>query len=77
MRVELSAPAEQDLEKIDLLTIELFGIQQAIRTVSEFDKAIDLIGENPRIGRKREDLSQKDRPLRTWPILGRFLIVMR
>jgi plasmid stabilization system protein ParE len=75
MRVELSALADRDLEDIDLQTIERFGFQQAIRTANEFDQAIDLIGENPGIGREREDLSQKDRPLRTCPIMGQFLIV--
>ncbi|MCB9784155.1 MAG: type II toxin-antitoxin system RelE/ParE family toxin [Candidatus Omnitrophica bacterium] len=71
----MSAPAELDLEDIELQTFDLFGVHQAIQTMDAFDKAVDLIAENPRIGRSREDLSPKERSLRSWPILGRFLIV--
>lgn len=73
--MELSAPAELDLEDVELQAFELFGAQQAIQTMNAFDKAVDLIAENPRVGRSREDLSPKGRSLRSWPVLGRFLIV--
>jgi len=73
--VELTDLAEQDVVEIDLQTIELFGLGQSTRTTEKFDDAFKLLGENPFIGRAREDLSPRRHHYRTWPVLGRFVIV--
>ncbi|MCB9766710.1 MAG: type II toxin-antitoxin system RelE/ParE family toxin [Candidatus Omnitrophica bacterium] len=75
LRLVLTGIREEDLVDIDAQTIELFGLLQAERTTEEIEKAFDLLCENPRIGRLREDLSPKNRKYRIWVVLGRLVII--
>jgi toxin ParE1/3/4 len=74
-RIRVSEQAELDLEEIEYQTEELFGVNQTIALSLEFDRALKLLTENPNIGRKRDDLSFGKHLFRSWPVLGRFLIV--
>ena len=56
-RVSLSKAAAADIEAIDDYTIEHFGLDQAIRTSERFRETLELLGEMPRSGRLREDIS--------------------
>ncbi len=74
-RLRVSDQAGSDLEEIEYQTEELFGLNQTIALSLEFDQAFRLLTENPNIGRNRDDLSFGDYRFRSWPLLGRFVIV--
>ena len=52
----LSSRAERDLFEIFLSGIELFGMRQAARYRDDLEECFQLIADNPRIGRKAENL---------------------
>ncbi len=53
---ELSDKADADLEEIFDYTEQEHGTGQAIRYVSAFQEAFDLLVENPEIGRVRREI---------------------
>lgn len=53
---ELSDEADADLEEIFDYTEQEHGIDQAIRYVSGFEEAFDLLVENPETGRVRREI---------------------
>ena len=74
-RVSLSKAAVADLEAIDDYTIEHFGLTQAIRTSERFRETFELLGEMPRSGQLREEISPPGREFRYRAVLGSFVVV--
>ena len=56
LRYELSEEADSDLEDIFDYTVEQFGIEQAIKYVSNFQAVFIGLCNNPRLGRERKDI---------------------
>ena len=69
-RVSLSKAAVADLEAIDDYTIEHFGLDQAIRTFERFRETFELLGEMPRSGQLRKEISPPGREFRYRTVLG-------
>ncbi len=74
-RVFLSKAAVADLEAIDDYTIEHFGLDQAIRTSERFLETSEPLGEMPRSGQLREEISPPGREFRYRTMLGSFVVV--
>lgn len=72
-RFILSPLARRDLEET-WEHIAADSIDAADRWVSEIEKSIHLLAENPRLGHTRKDLTR--RPVLFWPV-GRYLIIYR
>ena len=77
MKFYLSPRAEEDRDAIIDYTYEHFGFQQAYALAENFESALHRLGDNPRIGHFREDLSPPNSNLRYWTVKGRFMIVYR
>ena len=56
-------------------TIEHFGLDQAIRTSERFHETLELLGEMPRSGQLREEISPPGREFRYRTVLGSFVVV--
>jgi toxin ParE1/3/4 len=54
--IELTAPARRDLRAILLYTLRQWGAAQQQRYATALDQALAAIGDNPEIGRARDDL---------------------
>jgi plasmid stabilization system protein ParE len=76
-RVSLSKAAAADIEAIDDYTIEHFGVDQAIRTSERFRETLELLGEMPRSGQLREEISPPGREFRYRTVLGSFVVSTR
>lgn len=74
-RVSLSKAAAADLEAIDDYTIEHFGLNQAITTTERFRETFELLGEMPRSGQLRQEISPPGREFRYRTVLGSFVVV--
>jgi toxin ParE1/3/4 len=74
-RVSLSKVAAADLEAIDDYTIEHFGLNQAVRTSERFRETFEQLGEMPRSGQLRPELSPRGREFRYRTVLGSFVVV--
>lgn len=53
---QLSTAADYDLEEIFDYTLEEFGLDQAIKYVSEFEPAFEQLVKNPEMGRNRNEI---------------------
>lgn len=53
---QLSTAADHDLEEIFDYTLEEFGLDQAIKYVSEFDPVFEQLVKNPEMGRNRNEI---------------------
>lgn len=63
-RFVLSLEADQDLEDIFDYTFDEFGLDQAIKYVSEFEDFFNLLIHNPDIGKHRDEIKEG---LRSFP----------
>jgi len=54
--IEISLPADKDLEGIFDYTSENFGLDQAVKYVSSFDSTFELLIANPIMGRERSEI---------------------
>jgi toxin ParE1/3/4 len=61
---ELALPADADLEVIFSYTDEEYGLDQAIKYVTELEDVFEQLVENPELGRERNEI-KKD--LRSFP----------
>lgn len=68
----LTRPAERDLDQIKRFLIEKAGPAITRKVFQEIRGAIKLLGNEPRVGHVREDLSS--RPVKFWPVYS-YLIV--
>ena len=68
----LSSIAEQDLDEI-ISFISNENPPAALKFLDELYQAMNLLSENPMMGHKREDLTEK--PVRFWPFKRRYLII--
>lgn len=73
----LTPSAKRDLLAIEQYTLESFGLEQALSITDQFTVAMRMLGEQPRVGHIREDLTPGVRILRYWSVSKRFLIVYR
>jgi plasmid stabilization system protein ParE len=71
----LALTAQRDLAAIRDYHLEIAGKRVAREVIVSFVEAFRLIGKNPGLGHKREDLAE-DRDLLFWPV-GDYLIVYR
>ena len=53
---ELSQEADNDLNEIFDYTVDQFGIEQAIRYLGGFENVFENLCNNPKSGRKRDEL---------------------
>ena len=53
---QLSTAADHDLEEIFDYTVEEFGLDQAIKYVSEFEPVFEQLVKNPEMGRNRNEI---------------------
>ena len=68
----LSPIAEQDIDEIvSYITHE--NPSAALKLLDAMFEAMDMLAENPMVGHKREDLT--DKPVRFWPVKWHYLIV--
>ncbi len=67
---ELSAKADQDIDEIFEYTEKEFGFDQAVKYVSEFESAFQLITEFPESGKKRNEIKKG---LRSFPISSHII----
>jgi plasmid stabilization system protein ParE len=68
----LSSVAEQDIDEI-ILYISNENPNAALNFLDELYAAMGMLSENPMIGHKREDLTEK--PVRFWPFKWHYLII--
>ena len=61
---QFSTAADHDLEEIFDHTLEEFGLDQAIKYVSEFDPVFEQLVKNPEMGRNRNEIKPD---LRSFP----------
>ena len=69
---QLSSHAAADIADY---TIEHFGLNQAIKTSERFRETFELLGEMPRSGQLRKDISPPGRQFRFRTVLGSFVVV--
>jgi plasmid stabilization system protein ParE len=68
----LSSVAEQDIDEIVSYIIHE-NPNAALRLLDALYEAMDILAENPMLGHKREDLT--DKPVRFWPFKWHYLII--
>ena len=73
-RIELSNEAQDDIVDIGRYTLERHGIQQMDKYLNSIDEAINLIQENPNIGRFHQELPEEYKVWRMNEHLIIFLI---
>lgn len=71
MRFSLSVEAEEDIIEIAEQGVRTFGSVQARRYHDELFAVFDLIAENPRIAREREEISP---PVRIHPFKAHLVV---
>lgn len=64
MAIEFSRAAEDDLSGVFLYGIEEHGLAQAERYKAQLDKAFQVLSDNPKIARLREEITP---PVRVYP----------
>lgn len=53
---ELSTAADRDLDEIFDYTLTTFGLEQAVKYLSEFETLFDQLVSNPHIGKSRNEI---------------------
>ena len=71
-RFVLTRPAERDLDQIKRFLIKKAGPAIMRKVLQEIRGAMKLLGNEPRAGHVREDLTS--RPVKFWPVYS-YLIV--
>jgi len=61
---ELALPADKDLEDIFSYTDEEYGLNQAIKYLTELEDVFEQLVENPELGRERNEIKKG---LRSFP----------
>ncbi len=64
-RLEISLPADEDLEEIFIYTEEEFGSDQAVNYLIEFEEVFAQLVGNPELGRERNEIKKGLRSLPT------------
>lgn len=71
MAIEFSRAAEDDLLRIFLYSIEKHGIVQAEHYKSQLHKSLQILSDNPRITRLRQELKP---PARVYPVQKHIIV---
>jgi toxin ParE1/3/4 len=71
MPLKLSQEADEDLRRIYLYGAEVHGLDAADRYAARLRKALDLIADNPRMARRREEL---DGDVRAHPVRAHIIV---
>lgn len=76
MNVSLTDDAKLDMLAIEESSEQRFGFEQAYRTIEAIEDAVQTLGENPKLGHRRDDLTP-NQDIRYWTVLRRFVILYR
>ena len=71
MLLKLSKEADEDLRRTYLYGTETHGVDAADRYATRLGQALDLIAENPRIARQRDEFAGE---VRAYPIRAHIII---
>lgn len=74
-RIVFSEAAREDRRAITAYTAERFGPPQARRLRANFARVLNMLAENPSIGRLRAELDPPGRSFRYFVVMQLFIIV--
>ena len=76
-RIVVSEAARDDQRAITAYTAERFGVAQARRLRTTFERVIDLLADTPAIGQQRPDLDPPGHSFRYFVVMKLFIVVYK
>ena len=76
-RIVFSEAARDDRRAITAHTVEQFGIHQARRVRTNFERVLSIIADTPAIGRLRDELDPPGHTFRYFVVMKRFIVVYK
>ena len=74
-RIGFSEAARDDRRAITAHTVEQFGIHQARRLRTNFERVLNILADTPSIGHLRDELDPPGHAFRYFVVMKRFIIV--
>ncbi len=74
-RIEFSEAARDDRRAITAHTVGQFGIRQARRVRTNFERVLSILAATPAIGHLRDELDPPGHTFRYFVVMKRFIVV--